>query len=245
MRRSDLYRHADFRTGKAIRVLSSEYRSMIRNEQRKIIGREDPSVTERTLALVYTRLGDAALDESLNALVFDCLRKEILRKLRREPRIAGESSNPVLRAYTCNPDASATDDLRLDIALMYMRPKVRRYFLNRYYYLRKGLRREGYEDQILRLMSGRGEASVRFRCFRIPSRQIHSDQYADYLDRLDPSLLKSIAADDPVCISDRIRDVPAMCLFQEKNARRARLLMPLLLLLLFFYAMLAAVLGTA
>lgn len=241
MKREELYRNVGFNSTNIVNVLYANYSNYIDKESNRIAGYTSNDITERVLKNTSTRLSEISQDCDISCLVFDCLRKEILADYKQSLKSYDKVSNLLLTEAEFNYMEKENDDLRLDVVLLFLSTKQRKYFLERYYYLRDDIKiNKRYEKIIFRLFNGKGIASFRFRYFQIPNKKVTSKRYVDYLDRLDASYLEQFSKKECVLIAHKISGVSATCVIAEHQYNIAKYSVPIslvfvLFLFLFFF----------
>ena len=242
MNRQELYRQAGFGAASILQVLRANYTNYVCDEMTKIMGHADADIAEIVLENVYSRLSEIDVDCQIEFLVFDCLRKELLDRCRRTANLRCSAKNLTLREAEISDFHSEKDDLRLDIVLLFLSIKERRYFLDRYYFLRDDIKFNArYEKTIYRLFNGKGIAAIRFRYFGIPSKTITSKRYVDYLDHLDLSCLGKILS-NKTAITNRATGMPALYSIAERQYSIARYSAPISLIIVLILFVICALL---
>lgn len=186
MKRAELLRSTGFNVCAVQETLRTKYTGYIHTELKRILGSVEDEVVDAVLSNVQNRLYELPVESDLSDLVFDCIRKEVLEAQRNNRLSKAVGEIPLLQNAAWNASPEKPDDMRLDVLLLHLSEKQRKYFLDRYYFFRQNTKvNSRYERKITRLINGKGIATFRFKHLGIPRRRIQPNQYVDYLDRIE------------------------------------------------------------
>lgn len=172
---------ANYNQNNITQVIRNDYFQYIKDEVQRLAGHADNSIIEDIINDAAVNLSTAWDDYDISFLVFDCIRKKVISICKTDTVVRTQSNVDILRESEFPRNHSPVDDLRLDIVLLFLSKKQRKYFLKRYYYLRNDIRiNRRYERVIYNLFNGKEIASLRFRHFDIPYKKVTSDLYVEF-----------------------------------------------------------------
>lgn len=239
MNKRQLLQLANYNQNNIIQVIRNDYFQYIKDELRRIVGHADNSIIEDIINDAAVNLSTVWDDCDISFLVFDCIRKKVISVCKTDAVVRAQTNIDILRESEFPSAHSPVDDLRLDIVLLFLSKKQRKYFLERYYYLRNDIRiNRRYERIIYKLFNGKGIASLRFRHFNIPYKKVTPKLYADYLDRLDNSYLGQLNTEKTFIVCRNVSDVPNMIIIAEREYGITKISVPICFILLLFFVLL-------
>ena len=172
---------ANYNQNNITQVIRNDYFQYIKDELLRIVGHTDNSINEDIINDAAVNLSTVWDDCDIPLLVFDCIRKKVISMCKADAVVTAQTNVDILRESEFPSAHSSVDDLRLDIVLLFLSKKQRKYFLERYYYLRNDIRiNRRYERVIYNLFNGKEIASLRFRHFNIPYKKVTSDLYMEF-----------------------------------------------------------------
>lgn len=171
---------ANYNQNNITQVIRNDYFQYIKDEVQRLAGHVDDSIIEDIISDVAVNVSTVWDDCDISFLVFDCIRKKVISVCKTDAVVRAQTNIDILRESEFPSAHSLVDDLRLDIVLLFLSKKQRKYFLERYYYLRNDIRiNRRYERVIYNLFNGKEIASLRFRHFDIPYKKVTSDLYVE------------------------------------------------------------------
>lgn len=222
MKKASLSQNTAPGSEQVLRALRAAYAGEIYRELTRLLGSADKEAIEGILEKVHVLLPELPPECDVSHLVFHCVRREAVRKGR----------SPVLKDAARSGTPSPAEDARLELVLTTLPEKQKKYFLDRYYYLREDVPlHPGYERTIARLFQGKGAARRRFRETRLPEAHIPPEAYAGYLDRLEPSGLLLLRESSPSGESSRFDLSTVSGRLAARQHRIARYAIPIACLL--------------
>ena len=216
MSRDELCRKSLFNTQYRDYYLHNEYDKYIQKEYMRIVGKEIQQETiDTVLSSVCTRLPEIPMDCDIQILVFDCLRKEILGKVRK---CALSVNSTVLKEVHLDITGGNSAFL-LEAVLPLLTKKQLRYFWDKYYYFHEVNFNRHHERAISGLFRGKGLAAARFRFLKLLPCRTDPVPYVWYLEHLDFSHMEFLHDGTVVILSDRILHMPVLCKLWERQYR--------------------------
>ena len=127
---------ANYNQNNITQAIRNDYFQYIKDELRRIVGHTDNSIIEDIINDAAVNLSTVWDDCDIPLLVFDCIRKKAISVCKTDAVVRTQSNVDILRESEFPRNHSPINDLRLDIVLLFLPKKQRKYFLKRYYYLR-------------------------------------------------------------------------------------------------------------
>ena len=193
---AQLYRNSLRDSGYIDLLLDQTYRGEIERHANRLLKDVPEGIVDNALQRMQERLDDVQPDCDLWFLAFDCLRKEIVRSLIETGGRSPAATNPLLKEYVPddgNPQKTENRRKCLDIVLALMSGKQRKYFFDRYYFLKTDTTvSKRMEREIACLFAGKGVAVHRFRRYGVKAEPVTPVLYLDCLNDLDPIYLLGI-----------------------------------------------------
>lgn len=242
MNKAKLFKMTRFSQDSILRILQETYQDSIRQDLIRMLGFSEEKIIDVILQNVHARLPEISTDCEIEHLVFDCVRKEVIRYYKTQPYSTSPIAS-ILREARWREDTSTLDDARVDLLMLFLTKKQRKYFLDRYYYFRQDVtKKTRYEFVISRLINGKGIAAFRFRELKIPKKSVRSKDYVDYLDRLNGFYLGNFDKSGLLLESPRIINVPGTIRMLERHYRITMYSVPIccmtiLLMMLVFWCL--------
>lgn len=232
MFRDDIYRLGLFNAQHITTHLHNKYANYIRDEYKRITGTDIQQQTiDSILSSVQLRLPEISANCDIEILVFDCLRKDILKKAKKDKNFLSTISPSVLENIDFNADCDNCE-LILECVLSLLSKKQSKYFLDRYYFLKDLKINNRYERLISKLFRGKGLASARFRYFGITGKKQSTIPYILWLDNLNFQNIEFMSDGTVAIISEKFLSYPIFYQIWERQYRRTKYTIPILLFLM-------------
>lgn len=213
--------------------LHVEYDNFIQKEYQRIVGGEYyKEITDIVLSAVRIRLHEIAMDCDICMLVFDCLRKEIISKGKKNGNFNFIVNPSILKEIEQYINYEYSSSL-FEILLPLLTKKQLRYFLDRYYYLNDLKINKRYERLFSQLFKGKGIASARFEYFKIIPNKTNVIPYTLYIDHLDFRKIEILSDGSIIFLSDRLSNMPILYKLWERQYRISKYTIIVLIILLF------------
>ena len=221
-----------------IQIVHNNFLQYIKDELCRIMSYSDDMIVEEIIHDVVVCLPKVWDDCSVSTVVFDCIRKKVISLCKEDAKILIKTRTEILKEAKFPEDNYILDDLRLEVVLFFLSKKQRKYFLERYYYLRDDVKEnKKFERTISKFFNGKGIASFRFRYFKIPRKKVTTDLYVDYLDRLNYTCLSQLNVDKSTIICPNILDVSYPIIIAERNYSITKYSIPICFVILFLFTL--------
>lgn len=234
MTRDELYRKSLSNPQYLDFYLHSKYDEYIQKEYIRIVGKDFyQGITDAVLSTVHIRLPEISMDCDIRVLVFDCLRKEILRKARREGDFDCAQNCSVMKDTTLSITDEVPSQL-LEIVLPLLSKKQLRYFLDKYYYFKDVKVNKRYERLFSQLFRGKGIASARFEYYKVIPNKTEAIPYALYLEYLDFRKIEFLSDGSIIFLTDTLLGTPILYKLWERQYRISKYTIIVLVILALF-----------